>query len=197
MNTVTSSFEKEMAERAAFEAQHNCKIVRTYHKVPPQDFQDLVIKQANTYYAIEGARFIDNVLVATRFGGFNQHTESLSSMLDGLELGYKLALPKLKPYSLTYTQVKFRATFAKLYKGKTESEILDMLNAERSVHSFYIETLPDYMLTRKLVTEHFTTWGEADKRMGELCDWNTVPRIQNSDLTGLKIVHDSTQDRHF
>ena len=179
----------EKAAKDAFCAEHKCVIVHTYLKVPPQDFQDLMIRQLTPYYAIRNPRFIKNILVADWVGDYsNLMTESMRSMKEGIEYGYKCGLGPTKAYSITYNERKLRPA----HKGKTEEEI------RREFDLGWYDPLPTQVATLKTVTETFHTWEEADKRRKELRpDWNEKHVFPAAESTEWHIDHDKTKDDWF
>lgn len=197
METFIDSYERERAQRAAIEAEHNCKIVKEYKKVPPADFQELVVRHAGSFYAITHPRFVENFLVASEFTGFGGPLGScLSAMLEGLEMGYTLGRGTPTPYSISYVDVKLTKEAQKLYKGKTFFEILDLLNADLLRGAPRYEDLPTYLFTKKKVTEQFVTHAEAWNRREELrARWNDVAAPETSDNWAIK--YDETKDGYF
>jgi hypothetical protein len=173
---ITSTDETEIKmEREEIEAKHGVVVIRTFTKVPPKEFQDLMVKEAATYSVVTNPSFIENALVAESRGQLHGPScRSLNSMLDGLELGYKLALGPCKPYSITYTQKVLR----KPYAGHTEEEVREMLGVVRWAN------IPEQAFFKpKTITEEFATLEEANVRYSELFNMDVWPRPEVSAST--------------
>lgn len=177
----------------AWEKEHGCKVVRSYNKLPPQEWQDSVVHEANTYYCISNARFDKNYLVADSCIQQGHGYESLSSMLDGLYRGACAILGKTKPYSITYTKVELRRSYKK-YEGKTEREVYQDLNLDY----YGDDKLPERMFKKTPMVEKFATIQEATARLEELRPtFQFFPKPEFPDGDHGRVVYNRNDEYHF